>query len=187
MRNVVLQDTLTFEMFTTEEVLKRAIKFEQIKQTTQAFQKSLTSTTSTGLFLNTQIKIKQELIMAIGNKGYNPRRQVRDPNKRKIGESRKTTRSRGDQKECTRYGRTFGEGHLKSCPAMGKSCKNCNKPNHFAKMCRSQQVNEVVNEYSSSEEECNLIQNFDSCEEFEMISVENNIKLIVAVEQYINN
>ena len=53
-------------------------------------------------------------------------------------------------------------------------------------MCQSQQVNEVVNENSSSEEECNLIQNFDSCEEFEIMSVENDIKSIVAVEQYTN-
>ena len=55
-----------------------------------------------------------------------------------------------------------GEGHLKNCPAMGKTCKNCNKPNHFAKMYRSQQVKEITNEGSSSEEECNLIQTFDS-------------------------
>ena len=52
MRNVVLQDTLTFETFSPEEVLKRAIKFEQSKQTTQAFQKSSTSTNNSGLFSN---------------------------------------------------------------------------------------------------------------------------------------
>ena len=138
MRNVELQDTLTFETFTPKEVVKRAIKLEQSKQTTQAIQRSSTSTTNTGLFSNAQTKIKQEPIMAIGNKGYNPRRQGRDQNKRKSYENRHSTRSKGDQKLCTRCGRTFGEGHLKSCPAMGKSCKNCNKPNHFAKTCRSQ-------------------------------------------------
>ena len=71
MRNVELQDTLTFETFTPEEVQKRAIKFEQSKQTTQAFQRSSTSTTTTGLLSNAQTKIKQEPIMAIGTKGYN--------------------------------------------------------------------------------------------------------------------
>ena len=50
MRNVILQDTLTFETFSPEEVLKRAIKFEQSKQTTQAFQKSSTSTNNSGFF-----------------------------------------------------------------------------------------------------------------------------------------
>ena len=69
---------------------------------------------------------------------------------------------------------------------MGKSCKNCNKQNHFAKMCRSQQVNEIVNKNSSSEEESNLIQNFDSCEEFETVAVEEDLTSIAAIEQYIN-
>ena len=184
MRNVVLQDTLTFEAFTPEEV-KRAIKFEQSKQIAQVFQRSSTSTTNSGLF-NTQTKIKQEPIMEIGNKGCNPRRQGRDQNKRKNYENRNGTRSKGDQKQCTRCGRIFGEGHLKICPAMGKSCKNCNKPNQITKMCRSQQVNEIKNENSSSEEECNLIQNFDSFEEFEIMSIENERTSIVAVEQYID-
>ena len=40
MKNVVLQDTLTFDTFSTEEVLKGALKFEQSKQTTQEFQKN---------------------------------------------------------------------------------------------------------------------------------------------------
>ena len=106
--------------------------------------------------------------MAIGNKGYNPRRQGQNQNKRKNYENRNTTRPKGDQKQCKRCGRVFGEGHLKTCPATVKSCKNCNKPNHFAKICRSQQVNEVVSKNSSSEEECN----FDSCDEFEIMAVE---------------
>ena len=33
---------------------------------------------------------------------------------------------------------------MKSCPATGKTCKNCNKPNHFARMCRSQQINDLT-------------------------------------------
>ena len=54
-------------------------------------------------------------------------------------------------------------------------------------MCRSQQVNEIVNKNSSSEEECNLKQNFDSYDKFEIMSVEDDLKSIVAIEQYINN
>ena len=69
---------------------------------------------------------------------------------------------------------------------MGKSCKKSNKPNHFAKMCRSQQVNEVANEDSSSEEECNLIKNFDSCNEFEIMAVEEDFTSIAEIEKYIN-
>ena len=177
-KNVVLQDTLTFETFSSEEVLKRAIKFEHSKQTTQAFQKSSSSTNNSKLFSNSQLKIKQEPIMAIGNKGYNSKRRKQNQNRRKQYENKNTQKAKGDQKQCTRCGRAFGEGHLKNCPAMGKTCKNCNKPNHFAKMCRSQQVNEITIEGSSSEEECNLIQSFDSCDDFEIIAVEEDLTSI---------
>ena len=60
---------------------------------------------------------------------------------------------------------------------MRKSCKNCNKPNHFAKICRSNQVNEIAEENSSSEEECNLIRCFDSCEEVEIMAVEPKLQV----------
>ena len=132
------------------------------------------------------MKIKQEPVMAIGNKGYNPRRQGQNQNRRKQYDNRNATRSKEDQKQYTRCGRVFGEGHLKNRPAMGKSCKNCNKPNHFAKMCKSQQVNEVAIEDSSSEEECNLIQRFDSCDEFEIMAVEEDLTSIAEIEKYIN-
>ena len=186
MKNVDLQDTLTFETFSPEEVLKRAIKFEHRKQTTQAFQKSSSSTNNSGLFSNSQLQIKQEPIMAIGNKGYNSKRQSQNQNRRKQYENKNTQKAKGDQKRCTRCSRAFGEGHLKNCPAMGKTCKNCNKPNHFAKMCRSQQVNEITNEGSSSEEECKLIQTFDSCDNFEIMAVEEDLTSIVNIEKYIN-
>ena len=124
--------------------------------------------------------------MAIENKGYNPRRQGQNQNRRKHYENRNTKRSKGDQKQCTRCGRVFDEGNLKTCPAIGKSCKNCNKPNHFAKMCRSQQVNEVAVENSSLEEECNLLQNFVSCDEFEIMAVEEDLTSVALIEKYIN-
>ena len=39
-------------------------------------------------------------------------------------------------------------------------------------MCRSNKVNEIAEENSGSDEECNLIHSFDSCEEFEVMVVE---------------
>ena len=44
MRSPALQDTLTFETLPPDELLKRAIKFEQSKQSTQEFQKSTLGT-----------------------------------------------------------------------------------------------------------------------------------------------
>ena len=43
-------------------------------------------------------------------------------------------------------------------------------------MCRSNQVNEITEENSSSEEECNLIHSFDSCEDFEIMVVEPRLR-----------
>ena len=68
MKNTASQETLTFETFTPDEVLKRAIKFEQSKQTTQAFQKSENGSSGAGQLREPQIKIKQEPIMAVGNR-----------------------------------------------------------------------------------------------------------------------
>ena len=76
-------------------------------------------------------------------------------------------------KPCNRFGRTFDQGHLKNCSAMAKNCKTCGKPNHFAKMCRSQQVSEVAEESEGSVEECNPItESFGSCSEFEVMSIQ---------------
>ena len=69
MNITVLQDTLTFETFRPDEVLKRALEFEQSKQTTQAFQKSYANTASAGNFIGSQVKIKQEPTMEVGNRG----------------------------------------------------------------------------------------------------------------------
>ena len=183
MKNVVLQDTLTFETFSPEEVLKRALKFEQSKQTTQAFQKTNATTASTAQ-VNGTMKIKQEPIMSIGNKNAYGRRQPNNMYKKKSS-GRKEGKNFTDTKTCTRCGRPFGEGHLKKCPAIGKTCKNCSKPNHFAKMCKSQQVNEIAEKSSSSDEECNLIQSFDLCEEFEIMAIESELSSIEEIDEYI--
>ena len=83
--------------------------------------------------------------------------------------------------------RGFREKHLKNCSSYGKTCKNCNKPNQFARMCRSQQTNEVTEEASSSDEDCNLIRCFDSCDDFEIMSTEMDDMSVKQIEDYIAN
>ena len=107
-------------------------------------------------------------------------------NRQKQPDGRASTKyNTDDRKPCNRFGKPFTEGHLKNCAAIGKKCKNCNKPNHFARMCRSQQVNEITENTESSEEECNLIQIFDSCEEFEINSIEQNNNQRDTTDRYI--
>ena len=68
MKNTLLQDTLTFETFTPDEVLKRALKFEQSKHTTQALQKSNTNNAGASQNHGTTMKIKQKPILNVGKK-----------------------------------------------------------------------------------------------------------------------
>ena len=88
MKNTALQDTLIFETFTPDEVLKRAIKFQQSKQTTQAFQKSVVGSSMGGKIFEPQTKIKQEPIMAVGNKNQNYKRANRDQFKKKWNDTK---------------------------------------------------------------------------------------------------
>ena len=111
--------------------------------------------------------------MAVGNRNQQNNIFNRDRNRRKQLDGKALAKhNTDDRKPCNRCGKPFMEGNLKNCAAMRKQCKNCNKPKHFARMCRSQQVNEITETTESSEEECNLIQTFDSCEEFEIMSIE---------------
>ena len=107
MKNTALQDTLTFETFTPDEVFKRAIKFEQSKQTKQAFQKSGNGGSGAGQMRESQIKIKQEPIMAVGNRNSNYKRQNKNQSQKRWNDN-KSTNSRSDQKPCTRCGKSFG-------------------------------------------------------------------------------
>ena len=68
-RKTQLKDTLTFELFTPDEVLKGALTIEKIKQTLHAFQKSQVNTLTEGYLSGSQIKPKHEPIMAVINKG----------------------------------------------------------------------------------------------------------------------
>ena len=88
MKNTVLQDSLTFETFTPDEVLKRALKFEQDKQTTQDFQKSYANTANARNLPGWQVKKKQELNMEVGKRGGNKRRPNKEPYKRRTWDAK---------------------------------------------------------------------------------------------------
>lgn len=51
-----------------------------------------------------------------------------------------------------------GTGHAScNCPAYGKQCKNCEKMNHFAKMCRSKKVHMVDDDDVTAQRPCLFI------------------------------
>ena len=172
MKNMTLQGTLTFETLEPEEVLKRAIKFEHKKLTTMAFQlTNAAANVGTSTSYNSGVKIKQEPVMVVRNSSGSRRNQQYKRNSNKRPNNNRLNNSSGRAKPCNRCEKACDQGHLKNCTALVKTCKNCGKPNQFAKMCRSQQVSEIAEESERLEEECNLIrESFGSCSDFEVMS-----------------
>ena len=100
------------------------------------------------------------------------RKQTKAPPKqRSKGPKQPVSEPKEDVLKCCKH---CGRSHIKlrfKCPAFGKVCSACNKPNHFAAMCKSAPgrnsrprngVN-MINADSSSEEEL-LSVTFDSTE-----------------------
>ena len=82
---------------------------------------------------------------------------VKEENITKISKENKENKSyknvRG--KHCFRCGGSWP--HDGQCPAMGKKCNKCHKINHFSKVCKTKQINQIQEEentsLSSNEEE----------------------------------
>ena len=120
------------------------------------------------------MRIKQEPVMAIRKlTGSTKNHQYNKKEKNKRQKNNRNSNMKA--KPCHRCGRVFDQGHLKNCSAMGKTCKNCGKPNHFAKVCRSQQMSEVAEESEGSVEECDQIrESFWSSSDFEVMSIQTH-------------
>ena len=59
----------------------------------------------------------------------------------------------GNQKQCYKCGNQYCQNHLQSCPAKDKICAKCAKRGHFAKVCRSSQVNYLEDTQIGQQEE----------------------------------
>ncbi|RLU22759.1 hypothetical protein DMN91_005037 [Ooceraea biroi] len=66
---------------------------------------------------------------------------------------------------CTRCGYTHPN---RTCPAMNKTCNNCYKPNHFAKVCKRKNVNTVV-ENNDDDKEAIPVLGLQTLEELELV------------------
>ncbi|XP_013164074.1 PREDICTED: uncharacterized protein LOC106115278 [Papilio xuthus] len=76
---------------------------------------------------------------------------LRDGGERAVTSSRRPARAAQWQRgTCNRC----GTAHSKfDCPAYGKRCRNCNKLNHYAKMCRAGRVHAVQEDSSDRDSE----------------------------------
>ena len=87
----------------------------------------------------------------------------------------KTTSPRS--RECYFCGGSYSPNH--ACPAKGKTCTKCRKPNHFARVCRS---NKVVNVVSGTN---NTLENSDDEDEIflhEVSETNNKEEAIVSLK-----
>ena len=58
-----------------------------------------------------------------------------------------------NSKQCYKCGNQYNQNHLQYCPAKDKVCSKCAKRGHFAKVCRSTNVNYLGNRQDKQQEE----------------------------------
>ena len=61
-----------------------------------------------------------------------------------------------NSKQCFKCGNQYGPNHLQSCPAKDKICSKSAKRGHFAKFCRSTNVNYLRNTNEEQQEETEI-------------------------------
>lgn len=72
----------------------------------------------------------------------------------KANSQREFTRKKRDQTQGIECGRCGYKGHRASdpkCPAKGKDCTKCGKPDHFARKCRTREMQKRDHEHSNDE------------------------------------
>lgn len=130
---------------TLEKALRMARQYEQIKN--QSKQETATGTTDEAQFRHSSYT------QSTRGRGHN-RGQGQQSRLRRGSSSRPAGRGgRGseDKDSCGNCGYKHGS----RCPAQGQICRNCNKKNHFKRMCRSVQevVTDSEEEYGEHQEE----------------------------------
>ncbi|XP_055997848.1 uncharacterized protein K02A2.6-like [Ostrea edulis] len=85
----------------------------------------------------------------------------------------KPTNSREQKSKVKACGKCGTSHDVGKCPAHGKNCLKCNKPNHFAKMCRTKNVNIVEH-------------NEVTTDEFFINAVNSNTSTVTKDEAYVN-
>ena len=82
------------------------------------------------------------------------------------GNSHQSNRQQFQQHNCRNCVQPWTQEHRSKCQAIGQTCRRCNKPNHLAKVCRSnmnrytnnRNVNEIIEQdETQNEEQINMV------------------------------
>ena len=55
------------------------------------------------------------------------------------------------KQQCFKCGNPFGPGHLQKCPAKDKICNKCTKRGHYARLCKSSEVNAIQEDQTAEQ------------------------------------
>ena len=70
---------------------------------------------------------------------------------------------------CLRCGGSYPHDNDKACPAIGKTCNNCKKKNHFANQCKSKETKRAIGESSNDLKDYANCIDMDEDEDFDHI------------------
>ena len=164
-----LEDELLRDIFTANKI-DHEIQKELLK-TTLTPEKALELAVSIELGIRRQLAIQWKQLPDLPQNAFNGRDEIVSEisSARYCGSNRATTTTRGPHRgnnrptnnhsrpaphNCRNCGQIWDMNHRAKCQAMGQTCRRFNKPNHFAKVCRSnlnrpetqRSINEVDNQ-----------------------------------------
>ena len=132
-----VQKDLLAETKTPAQALDYAVKREKGLENQVHIRKQGTSNSHTGL-----PNIKSEPVNFVQKRG-GYRSQQRGGRGRGGQTSRNYPEKAGQKKDCFKCGNAFSANHLAQCPARDKICNKCTKRGHFARLCKSTEVNAI--------------------------------------------
>ena len=141
MSNNEVQKDLLAETKTPEQALDYAFRREKGLENQILIRKQ----GSASNIPTTTVKSEPVGFVAKRNNTNNNRYSSRGGRQRQQSQQRGyTQRQQTDQnKQCFKCGNPFGPGHLQQCPAKDKICNKCTKRGHYARLCKSSEVNAI--------------------------------------------
>ena len=149
MSNDEVQKDLLAETKTPEQTLDYAIRREKGLENQILIRKQRSASNMP----TTTVKLEPVGFVAKRNNTNNNRYSSKGRRQRQQSQQRGYTQrqQRNQNKQCFKCGNPFGPGHLQQCPAKDKICNKCTKRGHYARLCKSSEVNAIQEDQSAEQ------------------------------------